>query len=153
MSSKAPINDLNEIAKRKQELRAKIEVQERRLSKDLDAYQDDIDTLKKTWNGFKSVRNFGKNLGSSNVGQVLRTVHALPIGKAAKSAGGALIPILATMLLVGGSAALYLGLLHGKIDMTLYGFIVTGVIFVIDVILYGVLRSPAAQKRWEKLGQ
>ena len=87
MSSKAPINDLNEIAKRKQELRAKIEVQERRLSKDLDAYQDDIDTLKKTWNGFKSVRNFGKNLGSSNVGQVLRTVHALPIGKAAKSAG------------------------------------------------------------------
>lgn len=87
MSSKAPINDLNEIAQRKQELRAKIEVQERKLSKDLDAYQDDIETLKKTWNGFKSVRNFGNNLSTSKVGQVLKTVHALPIGKAAKHAG------------------------------------------------------------------
>lgn len=87
MSKKAPINDLSDIARRKQELRAKIEVQERRLSRDLDAYQDDIDTLKKTWNGFKSVRNFGKNLSSSNVGQVLKTVHALPIGKVAKRSG------------------------------------------------------------------
>ena len=81
MSRKSPLNDLNDIARRKQELRAKIEVQERRLSKDLDSYQDDIDTFKKTWSGIKSVRNFGKNLSSSNVGQVLRTVRSLPIGQ------------------------------------------------------------------------
>jgi hypothetical protein len=86
MSSKAPINDLNEIAQRKQELRAKIELQERKLSRDIDAYQDDIEMFKNTWNGFKSVRNFGKNLSSSGVGQVLKTVHALPFGKTAKKA-------------------------------------------------------------------
>lgn len=33
------------------------------------------------------MRNFGHNLSTSNVGQVLKTVHALPIGKAAKNAG------------------------------------------------------------------
>lgn len=60
MSSKAPINDLQDIAKRKQQLRAKIEVQERKLSKDLDAYQDDVETFKKVWSGLKGVRHFGQ---------------------------------------------------------------------------------------------
>ena len=81
MSSKAPINDLNEIAKRKQELRAKIEVQERRLSKDLDAYQDDIDTFKKTWSGLKNIRHFGQNFSLSGISNAVQTVRALPIGK------------------------------------------------------------------------
>lgn len=88
MSNKAPINDLNEIAVRKQQLRARIEVQERRLSKDLDAYQDDIETFKKMWSGLKGVRHFGQNIKGSNIVQAVQTVRALPIGKAAKKAGG-----------------------------------------------------------------
>jgi len=88
MSNKAPINDLNEIAMRKQQLRARIEVQERRLSKDLDAYQDDIETFKKMWSGLKGVRHFGQNIKGSNIVQAVQTVRALPIGKAAKKAGG-----------------------------------------------------------------
>lgn len=88
MTNKAPINDLNEIAARKQQLRAKIEVQERRLSQDLDAYQDDIETFKNVWSGLKNVRHFGQNIKSSNIVQAVQTVRALPIGKAAKKAGG-----------------------------------------------------------------
>ena len=88
MSNKAPINDLNEIAVRKQQLRARIEVQERRLSKDLDAYQDDIETFKNVWSGLKGVRHFGQNIKGSNIVQAVQTVRALPIGKTAKKAGG-----------------------------------------------------------------
>ena len=80
-SKKAPINDLQEIAKRKQQLRARIELQERRLSKDLDAYQDDIDTFKKTWTGLKNIRHFGQNFSLSGISNVVPTVRALPIGK------------------------------------------------------------------------
>lgn len=87
MSNKAPINDLQEIAKRKQELRAKIELQERKLSKDLDAYQDDIETFKKTWSGLKNIRHFGQNFNLSGISNIVQTVRALPIGKAAKNTG------------------------------------------------------------------
>ncbi len=88
MSNKAPINDLNDIAKRKQELRAKIEVQERKLSKDLDAYQDDVETFKKVWTGLKDVRHFGQNFSMSGIAQAVQTVRALPIGKSASKAAG-----------------------------------------------------------------
>jgi len=88
MSNKAPINDLQEIAVRKQQLRAKIERQERKLSKDLDAYQDDIETFRKTWSGLKSVRNFGQNFSISGISNAIQTIRALPIGKAAKKATG-----------------------------------------------------------------
>ena len=80
-SKKAPINDLQDIAKRKQQLRARIEVQERRLSKDLDAYQDDIDTFKKTWSGLKNIRHFGQNFSLSGISNAVQAVRALPIGK------------------------------------------------------------------------
>ena len=86
-SKKAPINDLQEIAKRKQQLRAKIEVQECKLSKDLDAYQDDIETFKKTWNGLKNIRHFGQNFSLSGISSAVQTVRSLPIGKAAKKTG------------------------------------------------------------------
>ena len=86
--SKAPINNLQDIAKRKQQLRARIEVQERKLSKDLDAYQDDIETFKKTWNGLKNIRHFGQNFSLSGISNAVQTVRALPIGKAAKKTGG-----------------------------------------------------------------
>ena len=80
-SKKAPINNLQDIAKRKQQLRARIEVQERRLSKDLDAYQDDIDTFKKTWSGLKNIRHFGQNFSLSGISNAVQAVRALPIGK------------------------------------------------------------------------
>ena len=86
--NKAPICDLNDIARRKQQLRAKIEVQERRLSKDLDEYQDDVETFKKVWSGLKGVRHFGQNVRGSNLVQAVQTVRALPIGKTAKKVGG-----------------------------------------------------------------
>ncbi len=58
MSSKkeAPFNNLDEIAARKQQLRRKISAQERRLSKDFDAYQEDVDTAKRLWHGLVSIR-------------------------------------------------------------------------------------------------
>ncbi len=77
----APFMDLQDIAKRKQQLRAEIEVQERKLSKDLDAYQDDIDTFKKVWSGLKGAKNFGQNFFSSGIGQAIQTVRSLPVGK------------------------------------------------------------------------
>ena len=72
---------MEDIARRKQQLRAKIEVQERRLSKDFDAYQDDIDTFKKTWTGLKNIRHFGQNFSLSGISNVVQTIRALPIGK------------------------------------------------------------------------
>lgn len=88
MSNKAPINNMEDIARRKQQLRAKIEVQERRLSKDFDAYQDDIDTFKKTWTGLKNIRHFGQNFSLSGISNIVQAVRALPIGKAAKKTTG-----------------------------------------------------------------
>ena len=82
-SSKAPINSLEDIARRKQQLRAKIEVQERRLSKDLDAYQDDVDTFKKVWDGLKGIRHFGQNFSLSGISNAVQAVRARVEGLAA----------------------------------------------------------------------
>ncbi|MDY6348590.1 MAG: hypothetical protein SPL42_09245 [Bacteroidales bacterium] len=81
----APIGSLEDIAARKRQLQAKIELQERKLSRDLDAYQDDIDTFKKVWNGVKSVRNAGEVFSFSSIANVAR---ALPIGKSRSAGGG-----------------------------------------------------------------
>ncbi|MBO4381446.1 MAG: hypothetical protein J5799_00745 [Bacteroidales bacterium] len=58
MSNKkeAPFHNLEEIAARKQQLRRKISTQERRLSKDFDAYQEDVDTAKRLWHGIVGIR-------------------------------------------------------------------------------------------------
>ena len=88
MSKRAPINDLQEIARRKQEIKAKIEVQERKLSKDPDEYQDDVETFKKFWSGVKGVRHIGQNFSSSSIGQAIQTVRALPIGKKVTKTSG-----------------------------------------------------------------
>ncbi|MBO4504462.1 MAG: hypothetical protein J5730_06615 [Bacteroidales bacterium] len=53
---KAPFNNLNEIAARKMQLQRKIAAQERRISKDLDAYQEDVDTAKRLWHGLVNLR-------------------------------------------------------------------------------------------------
>ena len=75
------------------------------------------------------------------------------IAKAAKSTSGALIPLLAIMLLVGGAVALYFILFREMIEVTVYGFIVTAAALIADLCLYSFLGSKAAQKRWDKLGQ
>lgn len=80
-SRKAPVNSLEDIARRKQQLRAKIELQERRLSKDLDAYQDDLDTFKKFWSGMKNVRHFGQKFSLSEISNAVQLVRTLPFGK------------------------------------------------------------------------
>jgi len=56
-------------------------VQERKLSKDLDAYQDDVETFKKVWSGLKGVRHFGQKINFSSIAQTVQTVKTLPIGK------------------------------------------------------------------------
>ncbi len=81
----AQIGSLEDIAARKRQLQAKIELQERKLSRDLDAYQDDIDTFKKVWNGMKSVRNAGEVFSFSSIANVARV---LPIGKSRSVGGG-----------------------------------------------------------------
>jgi len=88
MSNKAPINDLQELVRRKEMLRSKIEVQERTLSKDLDAYQDDIDTFKKLWSGVKGIRNFKENFSTSGIGKAVNIIKALPFGKNTLSSSG-----------------------------------------------------------------
>lgn len=75
------------------------------------------------------------------------------IAKAAKSNSGALVPLLSTMVIVGGSAALYFVLLRDRIDVTVYGIIVTALIAAVDIFLFFFLRSDAARKRWDRLGQ
>ncbi len=77
MKNKAPINNLDEITIRKEQLKANIKLQEHKLSKDLDAYHDDLDTLKKIWNGLKSVKRFGDNFSISEISNMARI---LPIG-------------------------------------------------------------------------
>ena len=75
------------------------------------------------------------------------------IAKAAKNTSSSLIPILSTMVVVIGTAALYFTVLHGKIDVTVYGIIITVVIAAVDLVMYGFLGSEKAQKRWNALGQ
>lgn len=58
--SSAPFNNLQEIAQRKAELRHKIAKQEKLLSADFDAYQEDVDTFKQLWSRLKSIRELRK---------------------------------------------------------------------------------------------
>ena len=75
------------------------------------------------------------------------------IAKAAKSTSSSLIPILSTIALVIGSAALYFTALRDTVDVTVYGIIVTAAIAVVDLGLFFYLGSDRAQKRWNELGQ
>ncbi|MBO4488419.1 MAG: hypothetical protein J5741_02035 [Bacteroidales bacterium] len=88
--STAPYNNLKEIEYRKQQLRDRIRRQERILMKDIDQYDDDIETFKRLWSKVKGVRHLGQNLNVSNIAQAVRTVRSLPVGgkKAATGVGG-----------------------------------------------------------------
>lgn len=92
--SKAPFNSLEEIAARKQQLRRQIDKQEKVLSKDFDAYQDDVDTLKHLWQRMVSVRNIRRK---ANVDGIASGISSLT-GK----------PSVATALTIGAKVAAWL---------------------------------------------
>ncbi|MCR4964963.1 MAG: hypothetical protein K6A41_04835 [Bacteroidales bacterium] len=76
--STAPYNSLSEIEYRKQQLRDQIKRQEKILAKDMDAYEDDIETFKKVWQKVKGVRHLGKNISASGIAQTVQAVGSLP---------------------------------------------------------------------------
>lgn len=65
--SKAPFNDLQDIAQRKKELKSQIKKQEKILSRDFDDYQEDVDTFKNLWERVKRVRNVRQNAQNSGI--------------------------------------------------------------------------------------
>lgn len=85
--STAPYNSLQEIAYRRQQLKAQIRRQENILVKDMDAYEDDIETFKRLWSKVKGVRHLRQNISSSGIGQAVQAVRSFPIGKNAAKSG------------------------------------------------------------------
>lgn len=57
--NKNRFESLQDIENRKKELRLKIERQEEILVKDFDAYQEDMETLKRLWKTVKGIRKTG----------------------------------------------------------------------------------------------
>ena len=96
------------------------------------------------FNGFNALFGLIMNL-------YLGKLNYPSIARASKSSASSLIPMLTTILLVGGSAVLFF-VVGSHMDVSLYGFIVTAVIFAADAALYCFLGSAAAQKRWDVLG-
>ncbi|MBO7491767.1 MAG: hypothetical protein J6T59_04930 [Bacteroidales bacterium] len=85
----APYNSLKEIEYRKQQLREQISRQERILMKDVDAYEDDIETFKRLWSKVKGARHLKDNLNVSGIAQAVRTVRSIPFsGKTATKRTG-----------------------------------------------------------------
>ena len=70
--SNSPYQSLKDIEKRKQQLRKQIARQEEKLADDFDAYQDDVDTLKRVWGSVMGIRNFGKRARESRVGKLTK---------------------------------------------------------------------------------
>lgn len=73
----SPYQNLEEIALRKAQLRKQIAKQEKRLNRDFDAYQDDVDTLKRVWNRVVSIATFRKRNVPDNVSSGLSKISAL----------------------------------------------------------------------------
>lgn len=76
--TKAPFNNLEEIAARKQELRKQIKRQEKVLAKDFDDYQEDVDTLKHYWQRLVSVRNIRKKANVDGIASGLSSLTGKP---------------------------------------------------------------------------
>ena len=68
--SDAPFNHQEEIAVLRRQLQKTIRRQERRLSQDIDAYQDEIESVKSVWHGLANFRRFRKNGLSSGISKV-----------------------------------------------------------------------------------
>ena len=68
--SKSRYANLRDIEVRKKELRRQIAQQEELLSQDFDAYQEDVDTVKRVWGSLVSIRNFGKKAKDGGTGAI-----------------------------------------------------------------------------------
>ncbi len=68
--SRVRFENLRDIEDRKKELRRQIAMQEELLGHDFDAYQEDVDTVKRVWGALVSVRNFGKKAKDGGVGAI-----------------------------------------------------------------------------------
>ncbi len=67
IAQRAPFNNMEEIAVYKQRIRRELQQQEERLVRDMDAYQDDVDTMKGIWSNMVSVGQFAKNINVSHI--------------------------------------------------------------------------------------
>lgn len=63
----SPYNNLQEIEARKKVLRKQIKMQESRLKTDVEAYSEDINTLKGMWTNVMKVRSWKEKSGVSKV--------------------------------------------------------------------------------------
>jgi len=68
--NKSPFGSLEDIEVRKQQLRRQIAQQEEQLGHDFDAYQEDVDTVKRVWSSVMSIRHFGKKAKDGGVGAI-----------------------------------------------------------------------------------
>lgn len=78
--SKTRFENLRDIEARKQELRRQIARQEEQLGQDFDAYQEDVDTVKRVWGSLVSIRNFGKKAkegGGSAIAKIADSASGL----------------------------------------------------------------------------
>lgn len=76
-NSNAPFQSLEDIAVRKAQLRKQIKRQEKALSEDFKAYEDDVDMLKRGWTRLMNVNKLRKNMASKNISKKLSGLSAL----------------------------------------------------------------------------
>ena len=98
--SNSRFGSLQDIEVRKQELRQQIALQEERLGEDFDAYQEDVDTVKRMWGSVMSIRHFGKKAkdgGAGAISKISETASGL-VGNGSK---------LSTVVTVAGKILLW----------------------------------------------
>lgn len=76
-STHAPFNSLEEIAVRKAQLRKQITWQKNVINKDFEAYQEDVDTLKRIWGRIVSLRNLRQKTNVEGVTSKLSRLSSL----------------------------------------------------------------------------
>jgi len=84
--SRTRFESLKDIEIRKQELRRQIAHQEESLSHDLDAYQEDVNTMKRLWGYMVSVHKMGGKVRKEGLGSITRLASeaASPISNGSK---------------------------------------------------------------------
>lgn len=95
--SNAPFSNPREIALRKVQLRKRIKRQENLIGRDLEAYREDVDTLKRVWSRISGITRIGSGEG--------RGLFSSKLSKNNNSSGK---PVLLTALSVGAKVARWL---------------------------------------------